>query len=153
MHHFVQSCGHQDRVEAQLFTGSRWPWEWMMKHSGNEPCLAPSHYVSAHHWSPPPLLEIRALPTSARQGIEDQPPAQSLWYCPGRGIENPWLTFTGKGTDLLPLGLLIPSQRNLNITSGGKVAWKISSLLIPSKTVVEEGDFFSCWCLSGLGHE
>ena len=74
-------------MEAQLLTGPHGPWGWMMKHYGNKPCLAPSHYVSAYHWSPPPLLEIRALPTSARQGMEDQLPALSL--CPGRGIGRP----------------------------------------------------------------
>lgn len=71
---------------------------------------------------------------------------------PAREVEHHNFLPLEKGRISFPLVCLYPHQRNLSITSSGRVARIISSLLSLTKTVVEECDF-SCWCLSGLGQE
>lgn len=90
------------------------------------------------------LLPDRGWKISSPLSLFDTSPAGELEHHNFLPLE--------KGRISFPLVCLYPQQRNLSITSSGRVARIIRSLLSPTKTVVEECEF-SCWCFSGLGQE
>lgn len=105
-----------------------------------------SQLATGHPWKSECclLLPDRGWKISSPLSLFDTSPAGEVEHHNFLPLEKGWISF--------PLVCLYPQQRNLSITSSGRVARIISSLLSPTKTVVEECDF-SCWCLSGLGQE